>query len=929
MQATDITKIPAITETWKVVRDGVNIVFIAVLLVFGVFNIIHYEPDTYTITNYMPNFVIAVIGVNFSKLMCMFILDFVNVLTASIYTYLGGAGDATGVTSLGMYGQNTGTVIKNMLQWNMYTSAGSVQGDSLEGTMNTIKTTSSEIGKQLDSSTLVMVKMILGIVILVFLIYGFLGLTGLFLVRVINLWVLIASSPLFFMGLSSEFLSNISSGWWESFWKYASMPIKVSAYLSIGLLLATKISYGVDGIMSGDEGALVSNAVNFDLPRYILLCAAVVGTIFSAFNAAKDDGAGDKISEWMKDKAKLVPGTMGTLGYALGEKIQSTPSLGKVGKIVGKATKHLTSPLRIGSTITGIKEIVGEELKRNKTLEQSRGVNALLKNTGLKRFDWASNAIKRGYEDQVDAANKVYKGKTSSELISSLKKSTDKAEMQGIIKELAEGQGVSIRTLFENNDYAQFRRNIDFKYDDTKSDKDNYHDFTSKLDVTFPYQFWNTITPSAHKKRKEEADQADFDTKEMEEMNMQTDENIWKRVLMHAENGNGYRAVALAVRNVQDSNLSSEDALKMVKRLYDDGKIGIDELNTFGRIGQQDGKGAAAMTRRFTEKQFNDMEQEFGITKDSAGQEKFAELMTKIVKNEAMTASNGKSYLAASGATIMFEENLNLDPADLAKYNSLSVAERGDMINALRAGEAYRSADGSVIIDKNDAERYQNETENKIESLGNDKLYDILKSMYSANVWFKSNEFRDDLQKKGAYDVTNERVAQARNINANAIKESYKQNTDGSLMRDPKIYYATLVEGGMIDIMNSLDEIRKGMSKDLLMSEKGSRESLQTRVDMISSRATSFNQGSIQVKEKMNQDDKMALAGAKDQYDRLNSNLGLNLSSWNTITAGINDPTLQIAKAYQTVFSKMKEYEDTNIVGDENKVTASHYLNIK
>ncbi len=99
MEYTNLADISVINDTWKVVRDGVNIVFIAVLLVAGVFNIIHYEPETYALSEYMPKFVIAVIGVNFSKLMCFFILDFVNVLTATIYTYIGGS-------ELGMYGQN-------------------------------------------------------------------------------------------------------------------------------------------------------------------------------------------------------------------------------------------------------------------------------------------------------------------------------------------------------------------------------------------------------------------------------------------------------------------------------------------------------------------------------------------------------------------------------------------------------------------------------------------------------------------------------------------------------------------------------------------------------------------------------------------------------------------------------------------------------
>jgi hypothetical protein len=354
MNATDVSEVPAITESWKVVRDGVNITFIAVLLVAGVFNIIHYEPDTYALKEYMPNFVIAVIGVNFSKVMCLFILDFVNVLTASIYTFIGGAGKPmSGNEGLGMYGQNIGYVVKNLLRWD---NAGSTSfydrtvspngGSTLAGAMG-----SAETSKEVFSSWDQTIKVFLVIISLVVLILVFLQLIGVFFVRLIKLWVLIAVSPLFFMGLSSSFLSSISDSWWESFWKYASIPIKVSAFISMGLLLAQKINESAlsgtsmlanNEALIGQTGAdgVVSMVTINSLVSYLILVGIVVGTLYAALDAASDDGPGSKIGEYLQKPFRGLGSFAGSVAMAA----PLIPSLGLlkftgIGWLQGKMAK--------------------------------------------------------------------------------------------------------------------------------------------------------------------------------------------------------------------------------------------------------------------------------------------------------------------------------------------------------------------------------------------------------------------------------------------------------------------------------------------------------------------------------------------------------------------------------------------------------------
>lgn len=72
---------PGIQESWKVVRDVVNVLFIIVLVAMAMLSIVRIEPQKYNVRSLLPILVFAVISVNFSLLFAEIMLNTATVLS--------------------------------------------------------------------------------------------------------------------------------------------------------------------------------------------------------------------------------------------------------------------------------------------------------------------------------------------------------------------------------------------------------------------------------------------------------------------------------------------------------------------------------------------------------------------------------------------------------------------------------------------------------------------------------------------------------------------------------------------------------------------------------------------------------------------------------------------------------------------------------
>jgi len=887
MSATNIREIPAVTATWKVVRDGVNIFFIAILLSVGILNIINYENDSNALTAYMPSFVIAVIGVNFSKLICYFILDFVNVLTASIYTYLGGAGDASSTSTLGMYGQNIGEVVKGLIRYDKYADVSTYFHGSIGQITGTGISTS-------DWTVQVPVQQLVSLVILYFLVYGFLKLTGAYLARLLQLWILIASSPLFFMGISTKYLKQISDGWWQSFWKYAQMPIPVAAYLSIGMLLAIKVSTGDDYLLASggyvEAGAL--EKASFDVSsngiRYFLVVALVIGTLYNAFQKASDGGLGDKLG----GAFQKVPSLIGNGLTAFGNISQKVPG---VGKYLGGAIRTVGLPFRIKQNAEALYKAASSEASRAAEMNSTEGMRRMLSGVNTKNFrfglssglglgskegkmnlsggfQWAKNSEKAAYQELVEKNATIHKGKTGPALDKALNATTNKAEQQAIIKVLADEQGVSIATLLTGDSYKKFRSNIGFnknKYDD---DAEAYKAFKGNLNITFPYQFAETITSSAHKLRDQQLEDGKMITKDMEELNIQTKEAIYSMAKEQMDLGNPFKAVGFLVSQVGDSNLQSDEVLELIYDLNKEtGGVDNNVMTSAGRAGQRDGIGEISMLRRFNDTDFKNLMEE---TEVNSGKD-FAKLMYSIYNNDEIQfkSDGSRTYNSESGANEIFYNNL--DVTMQAAYNRADFDEndKENFMNAVQSGKAFTNQKGTFTLTEEDSKKIKSKTMTSIKGKNMTKVYKSLERMKAAIAWARQNNRLENPASKQKFADLISKMRISRNLDASQLEKILKTNgTDGSRLAEFAEYMPVL-EAMLLDTGEKVLKVSTAQGRDSFNFESTERKEQTKRAfTIITSEEESYKTGGPTRQSKMNKEAAGTIANLERIYKQLRKN---------------------------------------------------------
>ncbi len=282
-----INDIPGINIAWKVVRDLMNIAFIFLLVYYGILVIIGYE-TTDKIRKFITSLVLAAILINFSLFVTKVLIDASNIVTLGIYTNV------------------IGTPPPNDTNYGLSNKYQEVLG--LQGFWST---QSVQLGKGTDNYSYLVANMMSSILFLITA-FVFFAVSILFGIRYIVLIVLMALSPVAFMGSALPGVRKWSSQWWNSLWGqllfapiFMIMTWIILVLLSNGISGANILDYSqFPKIADTSNVAAVGGSINLLFNFGIVIGLSIISLVVSKKYATQG-------SEYIKDLSRWATATAG------------------------------------------------------------------------------------------------------------------------------------------------------------------------------------------------------------------------------------------------------------------------------------------------------------------------------------------------------------------------------------------------------------------------------------------------------------------------------------------------------------------------------------------------------------------------------------------------------------------------------------------
>ncbi len=292
---------------WSLVRDVVNMFVILVLLVIAIATIVGYEKVSWQ--KNLPQFLLAVVLVNFSRTICGFLIDISQVI---MFTFVNAlldvaAGNFATFLSLDLYGRY-----------------------SLGAYVNTDHGNAEPITAMMQ----------LGAAYLQFVIYGVIAVVLLILAlayiwRIVLLWVLVILSPLTFfswgLGGMFKFAAGMGGDWWKKFTAALTMGPMLTFFLWLSLAIGSGDIVAVENFRQAPTSSWVTLEM-FEtsnlLGTFLALVLLVVGMQQSAAAANAMGGLAKKYLGDEKSGQNLVKGALGWAGGYSGARL-GAKGLGK------------------------------------------------------------------------------------------------------------------------------------------------------------------------------------------------------------------------------------------------------------------------------------------------------------------------------------------------------------------------------------------------------------------------------------------------------------------------------------------------------------------------------------------------------------------------------------------------------------------------
>jgi len=367
-QASDQENI-IIQSGWQIVRNIANAALVIGLIVIAITIILGYQENK--AKQLLINFILIALLINFTPVICSFIIDGANIITSS---FLAG-------------GTNTGY-------------AGAIK--------NAFMLLHS------DTSETLLSKVVIGLIVVVFSIIAavvMLLYALLFIARTAILWILVIVSPVAFATKvfpQSKYIKKIFPSvtywddWWESFVQWAVISIPASIFLYISIQLMSVVGASLSGMTSTTipdflmayatpfifliAGFMITVSSGGQVGSFVggLATGAFAATGGRAIGWGKEKVAG--VGGWAEDRVKRTGSYVkeGALGIAGGALSGDIPISGTPGSVMAGAKELLTSKTareigrqrvadwktRMGTRLTGAGLISPPDIEKNKDLQK-------------------------------------------------------------------------------------------------------------------------------------------------------------------------------------------------------------------------------------------------------------------------------------------------------------------------------------------------------------------------------------------------------------------------------------------------------------------------------------------------------------------------------------------------------------------------------
>ncbi|NQT50094.1 ABC transporter ATP-binding protein [Candidatus Kuenenbacteria bacterium] len=243
----------AVTKGWVLVRDVCNMLFVVMLLVIAFAQILNVEK--YPVKKMLPKLIIAAVLVNFSKLICGLMIDFAQVV---MMTFVNGYQATAGANLI------QGLGINKLMQLNEK---------------------SSDIQNPVDHTS-IFIALFLAAMLLVIAIFVTVMVLGLFVMRIVTLWILVVLSPVAFaMNVFPDGMGKkMKDKWWGEFTSAVVIGPVMAFFLWLSLLIMSDPAGMYPDkhteIENKSEGGVVSNISYVDnLAQFAIALAMLMASL--------------------------------------------------------------------------------------------------------------------------------------------------------------------------------------------------------------------------------------------------------------------------------------------------------------------------------------------------------------------------------------------------------------------------------------------------------------------------------------------------------------------------------------------------------------------------------------------------------------------------------------------------------------------------
>ena len=215
LAANQVTTIPDIKNLWMIFRDLANGLLIVALLAAAVMVIL--QKANYTVKKVIPNLIMAVFMINFSRLAIQLMIDAFHVITVGIYQLVSSDNTVT-----------EGNIMAKLLElMNIKT-------------ILTTMSVKSGTGAEVLTNVQLLIATMFVLAILIVVMFSAVSLLLLYAERFIGLGLLVVASPLAFAAIVAPFgyTEKLRSAFWSKLIKYASMNVIVAANLGFAILVS-------------------------------------------------------------------------------------------------------------------------------------------------------------------------------------------------------------------------------------------------------------------------------------------------------------------------------------------------------------------------------------------------------------------------------------------------------------------------------------------------------------------------------------------------------------------------------------------------------------------------------------------------------------------------------------------------------------------